>query len=537
MRKAINILRNTTFALSALIAGYSSAQSNIVVVVTASRLDSLTRDVMQVPGDLSVIDRESIARSRAHSVPELLRSHGNIVMRSSTGKGNTGELSMRGFGENSGLRVLVVVDGQTMNRSDMGVQDWQQIPLDEIESIEILRGGQSVLYGNHALSGVIKITTKKGGENRTKLKASAGSYGFQEYGATHQGSIDAVSYDAGLSYQRDEGYRDNSLSWSKNANASLSYDITGEDTLTFRFSGGENYYQLPGPLTYQQYKKNPKKSSNRGDQDAHTDSGLITALYEAERDWGNMQLNTGLNMRNIDWEMSGMHGWNQQRGYSLSPKVLYGEEDDYSISGGVDLLYDTLDFTGQNNVKINYAELNRLTAGPFLLAKKKFFDALTFSAGARYERARTDGKNLQYNKADMIEVLEPPYPWLEPIPNPNYPARPIKEASFNDSFYKEGWSYEAAMLWEANENFSLWCRYNRVYRYPALDESASYQGYPLEHPLNAALEPETGDNFEVGGKLRCGAWSGSATVFYLMMHDEISYDDRKKLNTNIGETE
>ncbi|MDD2601118.1 MAG: TonB-dependent receptor, partial [Kiritimatiellae bacterium] len=75
------------------------------------------------------------------------------------------------------------------------------------------------------------------------------------------------------------------------------------------------------------------------------------------------------------------------------------------------------------------------------------------------------------------------------------------------------------------------------YRYPALDESASYQGYPLEHPLNAALEPETGDNFEVGGKLRCGSWSGSATVFYLMMHDEISYDDRKKLNTNIGETE
>ncbi|MFA7172181.1 MAG: TonB-dependent receptor [Kiritimatiellia bacterium] len=349
--------------------------------------------------------------------------------------------------------------------------------------------------------------------------------------------MDALSYDAGLSYQRDEGYRKNSLSWSKNANASLSYDITGEDTLTFRFSGGENYYQLPGPLTYEQYKKSPKKSSNRGDQDAHTDSGLITSLYEAERDWGKMQLNAGLNMRNIDWEMSGMHGWNQQRGYSLSPKIMYGDEDDYSISGGIDLLYDTLDFTGQNNVKINYAELNRLTTGPFLLAKKKFFDALTFSAGARYERARTDGKNLQYNKADMIEVLEPPYPWLDPIPNPDYPAQPIKEASFDDSFYKEGWSYEAAILWEVTENFSLWCRYNRVYRYPALDESASYQGYPLEHPLNAGLEPETGDNFEVGGKLRCGSWSGSATLFYLMMDDEISYDDQKKLNTNIGETE
>ncbi|MFA7172180.1 MAG: TonB-dependent receptor plug domain-containing protein [Kiritimatiellia bacterium] len=164
MRIKTKILATTAFALLALTtARYCAAQSNIVVVVTASRLDSLAQDVMQVAGDVSVINREGIERSRAHSVPELLRSHGNVVMRSSTGKGNTGELAMRGFGENSGLRVLVVVDGQTMNRSDMGVQDWQQIPLDEIENIEILRGGQSVLYGNHALSGVIKITTKKRG--------------------------------------------------------------------------------------------------------------------------------------------------------------------------------------------------------------------------------------------------------------------------------------------------------------------------------------------------------------------------------------
>jgi len=531
------IPRYSVLAVLALSFLNGQAQSNLLIVVTASRLDAWQQDVLRVPSDITVIDRRQIEQAHARNVPELLRTHGNVMMRSVNGNGNTGELALRGFGENSGLRVLVMVDDQKVNRSDMGLQDWQQIPLEEIERIEILRGGQSVLYGNHALSGVIRITTKKGGRSKTKLEASAGSHGFQAYSISHAGTIDdTVAYTAGANVQYDNGARDHARSWSKTLNASLGYDLSEQDTFTLRTSGGETKYVLPGPLTYSQFLANPEQSANAGDHYTQTDNALITALYEGERTWGRMQLNAGVTLRNIDWFMSGLSGWNQQRGLSLSPKIVYGDEDDFSLSGGIDLLYDRLTFTGESQTTLNDATLGRLTTGPFVFAKKRLVDTVLLSSGVRYEYAHTHAENIQFNRDDLNPFIDNPWGG-PPIPNPNYPPQPDPNSSFDGAFYKAGWSYEASALWEMTEQISLWCRYNSVYRYPALDESAAYQGYPLADPLNENLDPETGNNVEFGSMWKEGSWNASATFYYLRLDDEIAYDDTQKLNVNIGSTD
>ena len=67
---------------------------------------------------------------------------------------------MGGFGENAQLRTLVLVDGHRVNAIDMSKINWYSIPLGLVESIEVIRGGQSGTYGNHAVGGVIKINTK-----------------------------------------------------------------------------------------------------------------------------------------------------------------------------------------------------------------------------------------------------------------------------------------------------------------------------------------------------------------------------------------
>jgi outer membrane receptor protein involved in Fe transport len=84
---------------------------------------------------------------------------------------------------------------------------------------------------------------------------------------------------------------------------------------------------------------------------------------------------------------------------------------------------------------------------------------------------------------------------------------------------------------------SFWGGYERIYSYTSLDESASYQGFPLADPLNSDLDPETGDNIEVGGKFSSAPWRASFSLFYLMMDDEIAYDDTLQLNVNIGSTD
>jgi iron complex outermembrane recepter protein len=531
-RRPAHQLAYGSFLCAQLVLGAEDPGNAVPVIrVTAQRF---TNSEINIPADITLINSETIERSQAQSVPELLQQKANVHVRSSNGKGNTGELSMRGFGENSGLRVLVIVDGQKMNRADMGLLDWQQLPLENIESVEIIRGGQTVLYGNHALSGVVKITTKKGGEQKTKLKASTGSYGFHEFNLFYADSTGDLFYTAGANYQRDDGFRDNSLSWSKNANLSLGSLLGDFDTISLRAQYGSNYIQLPGPLTYAQYRENPQQSSNAGDQYAHTTNALVTALWEGDRSWGSFQLNGGFNLRDILWEFSGSSGVNKQKGYSLSPQIRIGDEQSF-VSGGLDFFYDTLDFEGDQGATINEAELSRITAGPFLFAQRQLSDSLSLSGGARYELAHTKARNRQYNKADFNPFI--PNPWGPPIPNPNYPPKPDPAASFDGSVKKSGWAHELSLNWQPSESVSLWTGYDRVYRYPALDETASYQGFPLADPLNKNLDPEKGNGFEAGAKYRTGHWSASATLFYLSLDNEIGYDDTAKLNVNIGATE
>lgn len=505
-----------------------------VIRVTAQRFESTE---MAVPADVSIISSEVIEQSQARSVPELLQQIANLHVRSSNGKGNTGEISMRGFGENSGQRVLIIVDGQKMNRADMGLLDWQQLPLENIQSIEVIRGGQNVLYGNHALSGVIKITTKKGGARKIKLKASAGSYGFQEYNAFYSDATGDLFYTAGANYQRDEGFRDNSLSWSKNVNLSIGSLLGDSDTLILKAAVGENFIQFPGPLSYSQYRDDPPQSFKPNDY-AHTTNLLITALWEGERTWGSIQINSGFNLRNVYSEMGGLINNNEQQGFSFSPQARIGNEENF-ITGGLDLFYDTIDLSGDQGITFNHAQLSRITVGPFLFAQKEVTETLSLSGGARYECAYTTGKNKQYTKADFEPFIY--NPWGQPAPNPNYPAQPDPTTSFDGTVRKTGWADNLSLNWQATDSFSAWLGYSRIYRYPSLDETASYQGFAQADPLNKNLDPEQGHDFETGVKYRSECWSASATLFYLTLENEIGYEPAynnlgQGQNINLGAT-
>ena len=65
--------------------------------------------------------------------------------------GKSASVDIRGFGETAPLNTLVLVDGRRVNEIDLSGVDWTQIPLDQIERIEIVRGAGSVLYGDNAL--------------------------------------------------------------------------------------------------------------------------------------------------------------------------------------------------------------------------------------------------------------------------------------------------------------------------------------------------------------------------------------------------
>jgi vitamin B12 transporter len=152
------------------------------VVVTASRTPQTRESVI---ADVNVIGQAQIERTGQTTLVELLAQQPGIEITSSGGAGSTSGIFMRGT--NSG-NVVVLIDGLRIDSATLGATAFENIPLGQIEKIEILRGPASSLYGQDAIGGVIQIFTKKGIDGAIKLNANLG-----------YGTYDTIRADAGVS--------------------------------------------------------------------------------------------------------------------------------------------------------------------------------------------------------------------------------------------------------------------------------------------------------------------------------------------------
>lgn len=144
-----------------------------VEVTSASRKQQRTVDVAAA---VFVITHEDIQRSGLTTIPDLLRlvPGVNVAMINA----NRWAVSVRGFNDLYSNKLLVLVDGRSVyNRLFSGVLwDSQDVMLDDVERIEVIRGPGAALWGANAVNGVINIVTKTATETRGLLaRASAGT--------------------------------------------------------------------------------------------------------------------------------------------------------------------------------------------------------------------------------------------------------------------------------------------------------------------------------------------------------------------------
>ena len=142
------------------------------MVVTATRIAQSADAAL---ASVSVITRRDIERLQAQSLPDVLRGMAGLTISNSGGAGKATSVFLRGT--NAG-HVLVLVDGIKVGSATTGTASFQDIPVAQIERIEIVRGPRASLYGSEAIGGVIQIFTRKGGGAPTpSFSATAGSYG------------------------------------------------------------------------------------------------------------------------------------------------------------------------------------------------------------------------------------------------------------------------------------------------------------------------------------------------------------------------
>ncbi|MEJ2176944.1 MAG: TonB-dependent receptor [Gammaproteobacteria bacterium] len=143
----------------------------LTIVVTASR-GAETADETLVP--VSVITREDIEKIGAISVPEVLATVPGVQLSNNGGLGQVTSVFLRGTESD---HTLILIDGVKVGSATAGTTPFQDLPLDQVEKIEVVRGPRSSLYGSEAIGGVIQIFTRKGGQGtQPNFSVSGGSH-------------------------------------------------------------------------------------------------------------------------------------------------------------------------------------------------------------------------------------------------------------------------------------------------------------------------------------------------------------------------
>jgi len=132
------------------------------------------------PAAIYVITQEDIRRSGVTSIPEALRmAPGLEVARQDS---HTWAISSRGFNDEFANQLLVLIDGRSVYTPLFAGVYWdvQDVPLEDINQIEVIRGPGAALWGANAVNGVINITTKKAKDTQCLLVTAGG--GNEEQG-------------------------------------------------------------------------------------------------------------------------------------------------------------------------------------------------------------------------------------------------------------------------------------------------------------------------------------------------------------------
>lgn len=256
------ILRSTLLATACI--GPVQAEQPVplsTVTVTANKIDE---NIKQIPQSVTVIDDIMLEERRISNVEELIQQIPNMFSVSDT---TDSSVNIRGINSSTFTRnnpVTLYIDGiPTSSRYAY------QIPLTNIERVEVLRSPQGTLYGKDSIGGVINIISKKPDDYwQGNTTIEVGNFDARKLTFSASGPIqsDLLSASVWGEFSSDEG-------WIDNSNASLSG--TGNDDEDSRF--GVNLHLTPENDKFSARLQLAHETDNKG---AHDGTTFLAADFE-----------------------------------------------------------------------------------------------------------------------------------------------------------------------------------------------------------------------------------------------------------------
>lgn len=159
------------------------------VVITATRIEQPLKESL---ASVTVITQEDIRNSQATDVPTILRNVGGVEVSQNGGTGKSAAIFLRGT---NSTQSLILLDGVRINSATLGTASIENLLLDQIERIEIVRGNVSSVYGSEAIGGVVQIFTKRNhGKPSFNVSIGNGNLGTQRTSAGFGDKIDNTDF-------------------------------------------------------------------------------------------------------------------------------------------------------------------------------------------------------------------------------------------------------------------------------------------------------------------------------------------------------
>ena len=534
-------LSNPSFAIA------QSSQST--VIVTGSRFEE---NLNEVPANVKVITRDEIENSSSNTIPQVLSQIGGLRVTglNSSALNLDASVDMGGYGPTGNSTTVVLVDGIRINPIDSGSVDWESIPIDSIERIEILQGGAGVQYGNGAVGGVINIITNGGRKSFNQASTTYGTWGTSINNAIFRNTVDKTTYQLSANSSNTNGWRPNTAANAYSVDAKISQDLGGGDRFYVDGYYGYTNSQLASPVVGLVGTGNPLavRPQNAGNNLTTNNSGFrqgltksIDANFVAELDTSYNNKTSFYYTPQADYFASADFG---QAGSTMNNK-LQGWQ--LAVSPRVKANFGTLGTTifGYDFSKANQSGSSSYSPQSQGIILANQYDAINNLYGQYYNNLTSDSQNAtQINnsvyliqKIPLNKVFEASGGFRRQVQQASTSSTSISAANGTTNSTQQ-YAANAGDV-ALNANYSpgqrLYIKWNQSFRFPNIDE---YWGFVYDANgvgstvFNGILQPQTTQTYEVGGNWTVLKSKITSSIFKSMTQNEISYNPATGYNYN-----
>ena len=240
-----------------------------VRVTAPARLPGSPLPLSSVPATVDIVPGDQLRATGAMTLQEALTRLPGVTLNDQQGNSWQMDLSFRGFrstsvtGESQGLSVFV--DGVRINEPTVEEVNFDLLPLDDIERLEVIRGPAAV-FGRNTLGGVINIITRRGVPPVYEIvpEVEGGSFGRQKYRLRLGGASAPLDYYLAGTFFREDGWRDVSASRVGRIFAKIGLKSGGTDA-TLSYQRAENRIEQPGSLPLSDLQRDRTQNYTGGD--------------------------------------------------------------------------------------------------------------------------------------------------------------------------------------------------------------------------------------------------------------------------------